>query len=92
MAFNKINKIKKHILIVEIVNKHYIDGLTPYAAIWRKFVNPVYPMSYNTFMQIINSPGLEKQLAQAEEEQRLKKEIKEQLPGQLSLFDPNEKQ
>jgi hypothetical protein len=43
-------------------------------------------MSYNKFMQIINMTGLEKQLAEAEEEQRIRRESKEQLPGQLELF------
>jgi len=72
--------------VFDIVNQHFVEGLTPYAAIWRMYVNPVYPMSYNKFMQIINMSGIEKQLAEAEEEQRIRRESREQLPGQLELF------
>lgn len=86
MAFNRVNKLKQYKLVIDIVNQHFVEGLTPYAAVWRLYVNPVYPMSYNKFMQIINMPAIEKQLAEAEEEQRIRKESKEQLPGQLELF------
>ena len=87
MAFNKVNKLRQFILVTEIVNKHYVEGVTSYAGIWRNFVNPIYPMSYHKFMGIVNMPGLEKQLADAEEEQRIRKEVKESLPGQLELFE-----
>lgn len=86
MAFNRVNKLKQYKLVIDIVNKHFVEGLTPYAAVWRLYVNPIYPMSYNKFMQIINMTGLEKQLAEAEEEQRIRRESREQLPGQLELF------
>jgi hypothetical protein len=87
MAFNRVNKLKQYKLVIDIVNQHFVEGLTPYAAVWRLYVNPVYPMSYNKFMQIINMPAIEKQLAEAEEEQRIRRESKEQLPGQLYLFE-----
>lgn len=90
MAFNRVNKLKQYKLIIDIVNQHFVEGLTPYAAIWRMYVNPVYPMSYNKFMQIINMSGIEKQLAEAEEEQRIRKENREDLPNQLSLFESEE--
>jgi len=41
-------------------------------------------------MQIINMSGIEKQLAEAEEEQRIRKETREELPNQLSLFEVEE--
>lgn len=58
MAYNKLNKYKYYKNVLEIVNKHYISGITTYAGIYREYVNPVYPMSYKAFMGIINYPNL----------------------------------
>jgi hypothetical protein len=44
--------------IIEIVNKHYIEGVTTYAGVFREYVYPVYPMSYASFMKIINTPNI----------------------------------
>jgi len=59
MAYNRINKLKRDLLIIEITNRHYEAGYTTYAAIFRKYIEPVYPMSYKSYMDIINSPDAE---------------------------------
>lgn len=88
MARNRLNHLLYCKKVVEIVNEHYEEGWTTYAAVWRRYVNPVYPMSYATFIKIINMPSLEKQIEEAEsqaasaEARRLTTSRK-----QLSLFD-----
>ena len=66
MARNRLNYLLHCKKVVEIVNQHYEEGWTTYAAVWRKYVNPVYPMSYATFIKIINMSGLDRQIEEAE--------------------------
>lgn len=88
MARNRLNHLLYCKKVVDIVNEHYEEGWTTYAAVWRRYVNPVYPMSYATFIKIINMPSLDRQIAEAEsqaasaEARRLTTSRK-----QLSLFD-----
>ena len=87
MARNRLNHLLYCKKVVEIVNKYYEEGWTTYAAVWRKYVNPTYPMSYATFIKIINMPGLDRQIeaerqAASERERRLVTSRR-----QLSLFD-----
>lgn len=63
MAYNRVNKLLTYKNVIEIVNKYYEEGYTTYAAIWRKHVNSVYPMSYQTFIQIVNMPNIDKIIA-----------------------------
>lgn len=49
------NHYRKVKLVQDIVQQHYIDGVTSYKGIWRKYVNPVYPMCYHTFISYINT-------------------------------------
>ena len=56
MAYCKCNKMKRIVLIMDIVQKHYVDGVTTYKGIFEKYVKPVYPMSYGTFMKYVNTP------------------------------------
>jgi hypothetical protein len=53
--------------VINIVNEHYREGDISYAAVFRKYIFPVYPMGYHTFMKIVNMPGLDLKL---EEEKR----------------------
>ncbi len=62
MAYNRINKLLLYKKVIDIVNEHYEDGTTSYKGIWRTYVNPVYPMSYQSFMLIVNMPNIDKQL------------------------------
>jgi hypothetical protein len=42
-------------MVQEIVQANYIEGITTYKGIWREYVNPIYPMSYPTFIEYINT-------------------------------------
>lgn len=75
MAYNKINKLLMYKKVVDLVNQHYEEGFTTYAGVWRTYINPVYPMSYQTFIQIINMPNLDKVLQ--DEYDKLNKEESE---------------
>ena len=44
MARNRLNYLLHCKKVVDIVNQHYEEGWTTYAAVWRRYVNPVYPM------------------------------------------------
>lgn len=68
MPKNRLNYLLYCKNVVNIVNEHYEEGWTTYAAVWRRYVNPVYPMSYQKFINIINMPNLYKQIAEAEAE------------------------
>ena len=68
MPKNRLNYLLYCKNVVNIVNEHYEEGWTTYAAVWRRYVNPVYPMSYQKFINIINMPNLDKQIAEAEAE------------------------
>ena len=39
-----------------------------HAGIWRKYVYPVYPVSYETFMRIVSYPRLQQELDELEAE------------------------
>jgi hypothetical protein len=48
--------------IVEITNEHYDYEFTTYAGVWRKYIYPVYPISYSTYISIINQKNIKLQL------------------------------
>lgn len=72
--------MQRYINIQRIVMEHYDPDVTTYAGIWRKYVNPVYPMTYKRFIEIINMPRLKEQLA---EERALQNPV---IANQLDLF------
>ena len=88
MAYNHVNKLLTYQKVIEIVNANYEEGYTTYAAVWRKHVNPVYPMSYQKFIQIINYPNIDKAIKQ--ECERVGKDVpgkKVEDKRQLKLFN-----
>ena len=88
MARNRLNYLLHCKKVVDIVNQHYEEGWTTYAAVWRRYVNPVYPMSYATFIKIINMPGIDRQIEEAERQaasERDRRLVTNR--SQLSLFD-----
>ena len=88
MARNRLNYLLYCKKVVEIVNKYYEEGWTTYAAVWRKHVNPLYPMSYATFIKIINMPGLDRQIEEAERMAASERNRRLTISRrQLSLFD-----
>lgn len=58
MAYNNRNRLLMYRNVLEIVDKHYEEGITTYSGVWRRHVYPVYPMSYQTFMKIVGCPSL----------------------------------
>ena len=62
MANNNRNKLLMYRKVLDLVEKHYEEGVTTYSGVWRNHVYPVYPMSYQTFLRIVNMPGLESQI------------------------------
>ena len=50
-----IERIKK---VRAIVNRYYESGNNSrcYKAVWRRYVNPLYPMSYRTFLSYLDIP------------------------------------
>jgi len=55
MAYNKKNKMLRIKLVNEIVQHHYIEGVTTYKGIYEKYVKHIYPMCYETFLDYINT-------------------------------------
>lgn len=96
MAYNKVNLYKKYLIIVGIVKRHYIEGVTTYKGIWRQYVYPTYPISYTKFIEIINTPHLEAKLRDEKEKVALRRSKSSEqskythpdvLPTQLDLFE-----
>jgi len=56
MGYNKKNLHRKIALVQAIVQEHFIEGVTTYKGIFEKWVEPIYPMSYETFIKYINTP------------------------------------
>jgi hypothetical protein len=56
MAYNNKNKIETIRKVHQIVQIHYVEGVTTYKGIWSEYVNKTYPMSYATFLKYINTP------------------------------------
>lgn len=69
------NTLKRIDLVCDIVRKHYEPGRRDrcYKEIWRRYVCPVYPMCYRTFLNYIG----------VNVEQEMKKLSD---PSQLTLF------
>lgn len=44
--------------VCAIVRQHYEEGnhARCYKAVWKKYVYPIYPMSYRTFLSYLNVP------------------------------------
>lgn len=81
MQHSRLNHIQRYIIIQNIVREKYDPDVTTYAGIWRKYVYPIYPMSYHRFIEVINMAHLNELLAI--EKQR----IEEKRSGnQLALF------
>jgi len=62
----------------------YEPDVTTYSGIRRKYVNPIYPMTYKRVIEIINMPRLKEQLA--EELQRSDDKHNVTNKNQLLLF------
>ena len=76
MSYNRINKLKMYQKIQEITRKEYEAGFVTYKGVWRKFIYPVFFISYKHYLNI---------LAEGRLESRIKKE-KERVGRQMELF------
>ena len=49
------NTVKRIELVLEIVRKYYEPGRLDrcHKEVWRRYVNPVYPMSYRTYLSYV---------------------------------------
>jgi hypothetical protein len=87
-GYNRLNYLKQCKIIVSIVNAHYKIGYTTYAGIFRTFVEPFYPMSYKSFMKMVNMPNIDGQIQ--DEKERISnpaEKVRENSnPDQLELF------
>ena len=45
-------------IIRAITNRYYEPGNNAkcYKAVWKKYINPIYPMSYRTYLNYLNIP------------------------------------
>ena len=52
------NTEKRIKMVCEIVQQHYQEGCHShcYKRIFEKYVKPIYPMHYNTFLSYISTP------------------------------------
>lgn len=65
MAYNNRYKLEYYMKVVELTNKYYIPGITTYSGIYRKYIRPIYPMSYAQYIKILGMPNLNKQYEEA---------------------------
>lgn len=72
------NTVKRIELVLEIVRKYYEPGRLDrcHKEVWRRYVNPVYPMSYRTYLSYV---GIDLEAA--------KKEMQPACLYYTSLFD-----
>lgn len=66
MSYNRINKLKMYQKIQEITMKEYEPYFTTYKGVWRKFIYPVYFVSYKHYLNILAEGGLEERIEQEE--------------------------
>ena len=87
-GYNQINYLKRCKIIIGIVNTHYREGYTTYSGIFKTFVAPLYPMSYKSFMKIVNMPNIDRRIK--EEEERVNNTTDDPsdiVSNQLDLFE-----
>lgn len=68
MARNNLNYLKRSKQIQEITQRAieiYGEDIK-YSAIWRNIINPVYYMSYASYIKVINEPNLKNRIAEKE--------------------------
>lgn len=86
-GYNRLNYLKHCKIIIGIVNAHYKPGYTTYAGVFRTFVEPFYPMHYNSFMKIVNMRNVDALLrAELERIGEFVAGTETENPNQLNLF------
>jgi hypothetical protein len=82
MAYNRENILRRIIDVQNIVMEHKKHD-TPQTKIYRKYIYPVYRISYSTFNWYLSVPAK----AQLEKLLEKKERIQELKDRQLNLFD-----
>lgn len=59
MARNKKNMRQMKEAVIEEHKLHYIDGVTTYRGVWRRWIQPKYFISYSYYMDILCTPQSE---------------------------------
>jgi hypothetical protein len=67
MAYNRVNKLRYYKKIQEVAQEHYEEGVSTWRGVWKKYIYPVWPMEYNTFMRILGEGGLRTKIEELEE-------------------------
>lgn len=62
MPRNKENMLQMKLDVVAEHRKHYIEGVTTYMGVWRRWIKPRFYISYSYYMSILGEGGLERQL------------------------------
>ncbi|MBQ0112470.1 MAG: hypothetical protein KBT03_04995 [Bacteroidales bacterium] len=55
---SKRNKLKYWQNVQRLALEHYEEGITTWSGIYEKYIYPVYPMSYGTFLRILGEGQL----------------------------------
>lgn len=56
MSRNKMNMRQMKEAVIEEHNRHYIEGLTTYRGVWRRWIQPQFFISYSYYMDILGTP------------------------------------
>lgn len=67
MSYNRINKLKMYQKIQEITLREYKQGFTTYKGVWKKFIYPVFFISYKHYLNILAEGSLKERIEQEEE-------------------------
>ena len=87
-GYNRLNYLNRCKIIIDIVNAHYIAGITTYSGVFRAFVKPFYPMGYKSFMKIMSIKNINRQISELENQLRESQNKSEEVnPNQLNLFE-----
>lgn len=56
MSRNKTNVRMMMEAVIEEHNSHYIDGVTTYKGVWKRWIQPKFFISYSYYMEILGTP------------------------------------
>lgn len=78
MPYNNFHKLAYYKKVVELTEQHFEPGVSTYSGIWKKYINPIYPMSYPQYIRILGMPNLNAQYEQAKKEQEEREKRRKQ--------------
>lgn len=56
MAYNSTNRKLRDRNVIEIVKREFDPDTMTYAKFWRARIFPIYPIGYQSFLKIVNTP------------------------------------